>query len=361
VAAAALVRPGAVVRASEASTPTGPDLDVLLQAAMRDRAVPAMSAVVIRAGRVGDVVCRGLRSSDGDDPVRAGDAWHIGSCSKAMTATVIARLVERGLLAWTTPLVEMLPDLADAMHPAYRRVTLVELLSHTAGLPAGLPIDRVLTYFDDARAMPMQRLDYARRALAEAPAAPPRTAFVYSNSGYVVSGLIAERAAWQPWERLVQTELFDPLGMRSAGFGATPPGQPVGHEGGRPATGPKAGNPLVLTPAGDVHVSMEDWARFVLDQMQGESAAGRLLRAETYRFLHAPANGIKAALGWGVRDGSPSLLTHTGSDGAWFAAVAMAPTKGNALLLAANAGEDADGHLAVLQVMKPLMQTLADW
>lgn len=345
--------------AASAAIPAAGDLDGRLKAAMSGRTVPAMAALAIKGGEAGPLACRGFRLSDGADPVRAGDTWHIGSCSKAMTATVIARLVERGALAWATTLETLLPDLAEGMRPAYREVTLIDLLSHRAGLPENLPIERVLAYFDDDRPLPAQRLDYARQALGEAPAKAPRTAFVYSNSGYVIAGLAAERASGQPWEHLVRVELFDPLGLRSAGLGATGPGQPTGHEGGRPSTGPRSGNPAVLAPAGDVHISLEDWAVFVIDQMRGETGNGRLLQPQTYRLLHTPVTGTRSALGWGVRDGTAAMLTHTGSDGAWFAAVAMVPSKGNAVLVAANAAADAGGDAAVLEVLKGLLPALA--
>lgn len=114
----------------------------------------------------------------------------------------------------------------------------------------------------------------------------------------------------------------------------------------------------MLAPAGGVHISLEDWSVFVIDQMRGESGDGRLLQPPTYRLLHAPVPGTRSALGWGVRDGTPATLTHTGSDGAWFAAVAMVPCRGNAVLVAANAAADAGGDTAVLQVLKGLLPTL---
>lgn len=63
------------------------------------------------------------------------DVWLIGSDGKPMTATLIAKLVDRGKLSWTTQLSEMLPMLAKDMRAEYRTVTLLELLSHRAGLP----------------------------------------------------------------------------------------------------------------------------------------------------------------------------------------------------------------------------------
>lgn len=78
----------------------------------------------------------GVRRIGGDDPIRATDFFQIGSTTKAMTAAVAARLVERGQIAWTTTLAEALPDLAEGMLPAYRVVTLEQLLNHRGGVAA---------------------------------------------------------------------------------------------------------------------------------------------------------------------------------------------------------------------------------
>ena len=78
------------------------------------------------------------RDDDETDPVQIGDFWHIGSCGKAMTVTLIARLVDRGVLSWTTPLGVLLPDQAATMNPQYSSVTLAQLLSHHSGLPHDL-------------------------------------------------------------------------------------------------------------------------------------------------------------------------------------------------------------------------------
>src|SRR5205823_3881074 len=94
--------------------------------------------LVIRNGKIDEVAVSGLRRIGRSGQVRDGDAWLIGSCTKPMTATLIARLVDRGLLAWDTPLSAMLPELAETMRPEYRPVTLVQLLSHQSGLPRDL-------------------------------------------------------------------------------------------------------------------------------------------------------------------------------------------------------------------------------
>jgi len=60
----------------------------------------------------------------------------VGADAKAMTAVIAARLVERGSLRWNTRIAEALPELRRLMLPAYRNVTLEDLLAHRAGLPA---------------------------------------------------------------------------------------------------------------------------------------------------------------------------------------------------------------------------------
>ena len=69
------------------------------------------------------------------EPVTTNDRWHIGSDTKAFTATLIARLVEKGVMHFDDTLAASFPAFAEAMDPAYRTITVTQLLSHTAGLP----------------------------------------------------------------------------------------------------------------------------------------------------------------------------------------------------------------------------------
>ena len=75
----------------------------------------------------------GTRTFGGAEAVTTSDLWHLGSCTKSMTATLIALLVERGDLDWDKTLPQLLPEFAKSMNPAYADVTLVDLLAHRAG------------------------------------------------------------------------------------------------------------------------------------------------------------------------------------------------------------------------------------
>jgi D-alanyl-D-alanine carboxypeptidase len=66
----------------------------------------------------------------------ADDLVHIGSDTKAMTAVLVARLVQQGKLEWDSTIAGVLPSIADSIHPDFRDVTVADLLRHVAGLPA---------------------------------------------------------------------------------------------------------------------------------------------------------------------------------------------------------------------------------
>ena len=335
----------------------------LLAKAMQGHPIPAMTVLVIRHGAITEEAFRGVRAGPGSPPVTRDDFWHIGSDTKAMTATLVARLVERGLLSWNTPLARALPHLAPSMQPGYRGITLIDMFAHRAGFKDLIDSDFYNAFYTDRRPLQAQRLAYLRMALAQPPAYRPDTQTLYSNRGALLAAYIAGQKTGTSWEALIRREVFVPLDMGSAGFGPTSGQQNLGHEKGTPVSGIKADDPAVLAPAGGVHVTMDDWARFAIDQMKGEHGQGKLLKPETYRFLHTGQGGTIYGLGWGVRpelDGFKGrFLTHAGSNGFWWARIVLAPDTESGVLIAANAGSDVGADKASDVVEKAIMPELA--
>lgn len=342
-------------------------LDPILAAAMDGTQTPAMAMLVIRDGKIEQQSARGVRRNDGAAAVQAEDVWLMGSTGKPMTSALIARLVEQGVLDWDAPLSRMLPDL-QGINPAYRNATLVQLLSHRAGLPENLSDVAALdAYFTDSRMLPVQREAYIRAALQEAPVNVPGTEFAYSNSGFLIAAVIAERATGVSFENLMQREVFKPLGMDGAGFGPTPAGQPQGHRAGKPVTtAPRKsddGVPAMYTPAGNMHMRLQDMAKFAIDQMDGSRGKGKLLSAASYHLMQTAQSGSPSAMDWGVQ---PSIagrkgpvLTHGGSDGNWLAWVALFPETGNGVIAIANAAEDMGADKATMGAMGAVFPELA--
>jgi len=338
-------------------------LEPILAKAMEGSKVPAMGLLVIRGERVEAEAVRGVRDVGGG-PVRGDDVWHIGSDGKAMTDAMIARLVEHGVLSWTTPLERMLPGLAASMQPQYRTVTLVQLLSHHSGLPHDIADEKTLqAMFWNQRAgsLTAQRYAYVARALQDPPVGPT-SATNYSNSGLLIAAVVAERATGKTYEDLMRQEVFGPLGMTHVGFGVTHPPQLRGHIDGRVATLEDA-NPAFFAPAGNMYMPLADWARFCIDQLEGARGHGKLLKPESYRLMQTAQPGGDTALGFGVQARLAGrrgpVLVHGGSDGTWFALVALFPGSGSGALVTANAGDSMGGDVAATAALKAAVADLA--
>lgn len=304
-----------------------------LAAARAQAGIPGIAAAIQVRGKLVAEAALGARAEGHPEVVTTLDRWHIGSDTKAFTTTLIGRLVERRVLRFEETMATAFPGLAKELHPAYRAVTITQLLSSTAGLP-GLTDDKELPEFlavlAKAQGVMAQRGAVARHYLARPPASQIGS-FSYSNIGFIIAGAIAEARTGKSWEALLQEEIFVPLGITGAGFGAPgTPGrydQPLGHDeraGRLIALAPDqsgADNPPALGPAGTLHISLRDWLRFAQDHLDGVHGRGKLLKPETYRRLHTPVRD-NYALGWGAKltpDGKIEILTHSGSNGHWLA------------------------------------------
>lgn len=314
--------------------------------------IPAASVLVIRAGVPVAQGVAGVRARGHESPATLADRWHLGSCTKSMTATLCAILVEEGSLAWDSKVLDLFPELRDSADASWREVTLERLLTQTAGAPRDLHKDGLWGRLWQREGTPTeQRLQLLREVLTLKTDHEPGSAFLYSNTNFAIAGAMAERATGKPWEDLMQTRIFAPLGITTAGFGAPgagdTPDQPWGHTGDGTAQppGPNADNPPAIGPGGTAHMSLADWGRYIAAHLAGETEGRALLITPgSYTRLHAPALGSYAS-GWAVGKrpwAGPTgrVLTHSGSNTMWFCVVWMAPDKDMAVLVACNRGGD---------------------
>jgi len=322
------------------------DLAPLLRPIRAAREVPALGVAVLEDGVLRGLGVDGVRKLGSDAPVTTSDLWHLGSCTKAMTATWLAMLVEDERLGWDTTAAAGLPDLRADLHESAAGITVARLLQHRAGIPASPPPGLWAELFRYEGSDEAARTDVARALLAESIEAPRGERFLYSNAGYMIAGAIGERAAGASWQQQLRTRLFAPLGMERVGFG--PPGdaaridQPWGHRRqGQQSVPLFFDNPSSMGPAGTVHASLEDWARFAALHL-GVVAGERLLQPASLKRLHTPPAGGPYALGWSVteRSWAPGpVLTHSGSNTMWFCVAWLAPEARFAVLVTCNHGD----------------------
>ncbi|HYG35395.1 MAG TPA: serine hydrolase domain-containing protein [Clostridia bacterium] len=338
------------------------NLDSILEKIRNTHKVPALACAVVLSNRIVGLGAVGLRKSGVTNaPVTLQDKWHHGSITKSMTATLAAIMVERGAIQWTNTLADVFPSLTNCMHSAFLQVTLEQLTSNRGGVPEAIP-PAVWSELWDFDSTPRE----ARRLLLErmttnAPSSAPGTRFEYSNAGFAIAGHMLETVAGKPWEELLVTELFKPLGMTSAGFGvpATPRyiNHPWGHTLPNPSKPPGPGNALIpmepgtnadnppaIGPAGTVHCSLTDLATYVAFHLAVDKSDTPILHRASGRKLHTECrNNSDYAYGWNVvhRDWAKGkALNHTGSNTQWYSNVWLAPERDFAVIALCNLGGD---------------------
>ena len=325
--------------------------------------LPGFIGAICFGGRVAALGALGIRKIGSSQPLLVDDRMHIGSCTKAMTATMIGSLVETGKLFWKSTFRTIFPDDAGQFHPQFQEATLSHLLTHRAGLPHDGPWWH----------LPGTTTTQARHALMmsmlqQAPLTRPGSTYAYSNVGYALAGLMAEQVAGESWEDLMRKRLFEPLEMATAGFGT--PGQtdgltqPWGHHlVGRDVKPTQQDNAPSLGPAGTVHCSIPDWAKFAALHLAGERGDSKLLKPETLKTLHIPPRSYEYAAGWYLYERSwaaGAALNHNGSNTSWFATIWLAPARDFAVLVATNQG-DKQAERACDQAASTLIRALPEF
>jgi CubicO group peptidase (beta-lactamase class C family) len=334
-----------------ASPPPVP-LVPLTPAALRDLCVqsgaPALAAAAAKLGGRRISLAEGLRSANASVDVTTHDRWHLGSITKSMTATLVARCAEEGVVSWDDTIGSVLGADVPAMRAEYRTISFRHLLCHRSGLPGDIPRDQFAKFPRESTDARADRVAVARIALAMAPVGPKESTFQYSNNGFIIAGAMLEKKLGSSWENLIRDRLFAPLKMQSAGFGA--PGvaglvdEPVGHGPGAlsphtpyPPGGVISDNPAFLGPAGRVHANLDD----VIVYLASHRDRSDLLHRDSWDILHTPPFGGNYAMGW-VVDGKK--LWHNGSNTLWYAEVVIDLERGIVAVAAAN-----DGNLSQVQ------------
>jgi len=323
-----------------------PDIQAILRDVSYRYKIVGMGAGIVRPTGETDIAVVGWNKAGDEVPIELNNLWHLGSCSKAITATLAAKLVEEGKLHWHSTLAEVFPGLAEKLDPAKRGITLEQLLSHRSGLSRD---PSLLVYVSNLWQSPSrQRFAVLRQVPRAKLVGPPDAQYAYSNFGYILAGTMIETVTGQQFEDVMRTQLFEPLNMQSPEYEGT---HAYGKNGviwshkssGRPVPRSIAsiGDPPSLRPAGCIRSSLCDWARFIWHHLVGETDGSDYLLAESFCELHR-SRGDNYALGWRILKsdlGDSTLLKHAGSNRLNYAAVWVAPRREFAVFACANQGK----------------------
>ncbi|WP_406005441.1 beta-lactamase family protein [Streptomyces sp. NBC_00637] len=318
--------------------------------------VPGAAVGVLLGGRE-IYASHGVTSVANPQPVDEKTLFHLASVSKTFTATALMRLVAEGKVHLDAPVRRYVPELELGDERAAERITVLNLLNHTAGLDWNL--------IDDGKGD--RSLAGLVAKLPELPLiAPPGARASYSQAGYDLAGRIVEKVTDLPFEQAMAALVLEPVGLADTVYGLAEVMVrkfAVGHNRGddgelhvaRPWGAFKEGA-RGDNPGGGLASSVSDllrWARFQLGDGEGvlPESALRRMRERTVG-LRASTLGEGFGICWFLHDlDGVHAIGHGGSGNGQFAELLIVPERDFAVVSLANAGPD--GY--------PLNQSVVKW
>ncbi len=272
------------------------------------------------------------RVSSKDKSVPDGDTvFEIGSITKTFTATLLAEMVGEKKLSLRDPAEKHLPRRGRPPRHGKRKINLLELATHTSGMP-GMPDDHrwdMNKLHPDYPAAKMYRQMRRRKLLCR-----PGKAFNYSNMGYGLLGHILELRSGQSYEELLKRHIFEPLGMASSAVTLTPGlkrrfAQAWCDDG---FARPRSDVTGALAGAGGIRSTVNDLLVYL--RAQRRRSGGGILAA--MRLTHKPRFQGWSCLGWQVSGRRPLAYGHSGGTGGFRSFATFLPGRGASVVVLAT-------------------------
>ena len=329
-------------------TGTRSELEGKLAESAERHQVPG-AAVGIAQGEQDVYAFHGVTSLDNPLPVDERTLFQIGSTTKTFTATAIMRLVEAGRIDLAAPVRAYLPELRLRDEDVAARVTVLQLLNHTAGWTGDFFADT--GEGDDA----LER--YVARMAELEQVTPLGATASYNNAAFCLAGRVIERVTGQTYEAALKELVLDPLGLSdSVLFLADVMTRrfAVGHQhhGDQLQVARRWHLSRSARPAGGIVATAADqirYARFHLGD--GTAEGGRVLASESLArmqqptaSLHASALGDSVGISWLLKDAAGvRLVRHGGTTNGQLSAFVLVPERGFAVTVLTNS--DTGGQL----------------
>ena len=338
--------------------------DRLVEAVAAQYHLPGIAVGVIADGKV--VYTRTMGNLESGKPIDTDTLFKIASNSKAMTVTLLARLVEEGKLHWDDPVTKYLPSFRMYDPWVTANMQVGDLLVHHSGLPEGAgdlmlwPEPNHFTPEDVVRGLRYLKPAYSFRA-----------GYAYDNTLYIVAGQVAAAAGGAPYPTLMRREVFQPLGMSRCQIGtwnrdevgnvARPHVWRDGHYVELPAAGPVV-QPATMDAAGGVRCSLNDMLIWAMNWLAPTAKQLAWLppgerRKEWTGYTPMPISARQHAwdgtlfysygYGWRIADVDGRItVSHTGTLSGMYSAVTLLPFQKSGYVFLIDA--DAENARAVL-------------
>jgi CubicO group peptidase (beta-lactamase class C family) len=298
--------------------------DRFVERVLRDWKVNGAAVIIVRDGEVAFSRGYGLRDAGKGLPVTEHTLFPLASVTKAFTTMAIGILADDGILDWDTPVRHYLPAFALWDQFATERMTPRDLVTHRSGLPRH---DLMWYHSTASRAELVERLRYLE------PTKDFRTMFQYQNLMYMTAGYLAGEVVGSTWEEVVESRIFEPLGMVSSNFSVVTSQQapdfslPYRRKKNRIEEIPFYVEQDALGPAGSIVSSAADMGQWLkLHLGRGQVGDLRIVSEGQVRQMHSPQIVIPSAgrwpempansygLGWDVQPYRGRALVHHGGN-----------------------------------------------
>ena len=269
-------------------------VDTMVRQALTSTGVPSASIAIVQGGAIAYLQAYGAGRIEPHTPALPSMRYSIGSISKQFTAAAVLLLAEQGKLSLEDPVSRFVPNLTRG-----NEVTIRELLSHTSGYQDYWPQDYVPPFMLQPITAEKILDQWGRKPLDFDPA----TEWQYSNTNFVIAGLIVEKASGMPLLQLLSERIFAPLGMKSVmnidqnRLTETDATGYLRYALGPPRLAPKEGKGWLFA-AGELAMPAEDLAKWDIS-MINQSA----LRPASYAQMEKEVvlkNGLGTRYGLGV-------------------------------------------------------------
>lgn len=329
-------------------------LDQRLQSLLLQTGAPAIAAALEVPGLGSWTYSQGMARVQPPDAADANTLFYWGSVAKPITAVLVLQLVQEGKLSLDDRLARWFPQMPNAAH-----ITIAQLLSHRSGLATNAG-DPLAAFASQAAQL---------RQAADTPSAfCPGADAAYSNTGYLLLGLVVQALEQQPYHVVVQNRIAGPLGLRHLRAlqpeETSTPDLATPHQGRTPLPDPAAWQRL---GNGNIVATAEDMLRFWQALLTGRLLTPATLQqqwAALYPLRNTPPSPQASSwFGQGVM--LTEMATPSGTRQVWLNHLGGTPTA-NAVVLYAPASSAfvavaVNNAVSAPAVANALLKVLADW
>ena len=329
-------------------------VDSIATAVLAATGVPSASVAIVRHGAIAYVHAYGNAKLDPQTPADTTMRYAIGSISKQFTAAAILLLTQQHKVSLDDPVSRFVPGLSRG-----NEVTVRELLSHTSGYQDFWPQDYVPPSMEKPTT-PQQIIDrWAKQPLDF----EPGTQWQYSNTNFIIAGLIVQKASGTPFTKFIHTRILDPLGLTTAvDFDALGPSaaQPIGYMryGLGPLRPSTPTGPGWMFGAGELAMTPTDLAKWDISMIKQS-----VLSPASYKAMETTVllkNGVSSGYGLGVEVGQVGghrMISHSGEVSGFTAENMVFPDDSAAIVVLTNQDAAPASGAIAQQVSRVLFTT----